>query len=113
MPNMASRTASLNRLAVSRLGGDTWELDGVEVTAVYNARHTRVNFGDERFKNVDMTGVNINSTGPALTIPSDVLPYHVTKGSEAYNPTTKEVFSVIEVEDNNGISYLRLKREAN
>ena len=111
MADFAAKVASLNRLATLRLGGTTWELDGVEVTAIYDARYKQVNFGDERYKNVDMTGVGINSTGPVLLLPTANIPEGVTKGSEAYNVTDETYFKILSIENDNGMSYVRMKRE--
>ena len=112
MANFANRTAGLNSLAVSRLGGEDWELDGIAVTAIYDARYKKVNFGDERYKNVDMTGVGIQSTGPALTIPTADLPEGFGRKSEAYRVSDESIFVVASVEHDNGMTVVRLTREA-
>lgn len=111
MADFNGRVARLDSLATARLGGTAWELDGVAVTAVYNARHKPVNFGDERYKNVDMTGVGINSTGPALSLPTATVPYDFGRDSEAYRVADGATFRVVSVEDDNGITYVRLRRE--
>lgn len=112
MADFANRVAGLRSLATSRLDGETWVLDGTEVTARFTSRYEKVAFGDERFKNVDMTGVGINATGPVLRLPTVSLPEDIARGSEAYLLGGDDYYSVVGVENNNGMTTIRIKNEA-
>lgn len=111
MTDFGTRVAGLNTLATSRLGGETWELAGTSVTAIYDERYAKVNFGDDRYKNVDMSGVGINATAPVVKLPTEDVPYGLTRGDEAMRMATMEQFSIVSIEDDNGMSVVRLRSE--
>lgn len=112
MSDFVNRSASQLRLAVSRFG-EAFEVHGQRVTAIYDARFNRVNFGDERYKNVDMTGVYMTSGSPAITLPESSLPFGVARGSDVLRLTPGEKYTVLSIERDNGVAVVRLKREAN
>ena len=103
--------AAFNDVAITRLGGEEWYLNGVAVTAIYDARYAKVAFGDERFKNVDMTGVNINATGPCLRLPTEDVPIGTARGALAYRSSDDTTYQVVSIEDDNGITTIRIRRE--
>lgn len=111
MSNFLSRVAKLNPLATRRLGGESWMLRGEPVEVVYNSRYARVNFGDERFKNVDMTGVGINSTGPAITLPTNTVPEGLKRGDEVHKPGSSDYFTVVSLEHDNGMTTIILRHD--
>jgi len=114
MTNFANRVAGLHNLATRRLGGELWVLAGsTPVYAVFVSRYQKVDFGDERFKNVDMTGVSINSTTPALRIPTSDIPEGLKRGDEAYAAVTDTMYyTVRSIEHDNDMTTIRLKYEA-
>lgn len=114
MANFANRVAGLHSLATQRLGGALWVLaDNDAVYAVFVSRYQKVDFGDERFKNVDMTGVSINSTTPALRLPTVDVPEGLKRGDEAYvEGTDGSYYTVKSIEHDNGMTTVRLKYEA-
>jgi len=113
MTNFANRVAGLHNLATRRLGGTYWILnDSTPIMAVFVSRYQKVNFGDERFKNVDMTGVGINSTTPALRLPTVDVPVGLKRNDEAYEQGTDTYYTVVGVENDNEMTTVRLKYEA-
>lgn len=113
MANFANRVAGLRSLATSRLDGTTWVLNGTEVVARFISRYSGVAFGDERYKNVDMTGVGINSKLPVLRLPEVDFPEDFGRGDEAYDKADPDsTYVVVSVEKNNGMVTVRLKNEA-
>lgn len=108
MVDFAKRTASIDSLAVRRFGED-WNLDGVVVKAIFDNRATQVKFGDERYKNADMTGVNITSTGPMLTMDESDTPAWLKRGSECFRVSDIAAYTVVSIDRDNGIARVKLR----